>query len=703
MHYVFAPVFELNPMEMCVAGNIVMIYIEGKACWILIDLDASCTLGALAGQKVTSSAFFPPEMARRELDKLKDKPESEPETVVASKQFEMWYIGLLLLQLCTVEAPTLWPSTQGDNMVEPEDMQSLAYFWDTLKLRKLGKIKGKQWRPAADLALWLLQGKASRRPESMQDVLAHRFFSADGNLRYFESIHETMDGFVERKAEQLTASINARNSDAVKEMFEHGGVHLKMLDGSISGSTVTPIMRAAFVGHRSTVEVILDEINDSWPDEVQKEYLDQRTSLNFTAYMIACARGHEEIAELLKKKGCDVSLVNTSGENGAALLQASRSLGEDSTIASLESYLALLDQKIVVMSCPETGTLKPDGSAPFDQKVMDKVSELVKRGVVKLGFDRAGTSTAVQTEEENRKWSIAFDGTLEVTQVGGAMRSLGLESTEIELQDMVSKLKINTNGFTVKSGSGGETTILAGTIGFLDYAKIACELNKMLGEVKSFSDEYLKAQFWECARATPVDVKKQIFKLTEWWNGYQSSVKAIVKIESQGFGGTLNVTCIEGGPITQLEAAEMPRIMEEAKSDCSMSGIAVRYQITKMSYRDFVAKYEHEPGDRQQAREVANYEAGEMGDNAGPDVHTQLAEARAQLAAAQANDEELASVVAAKDEELAAKDEELAAKDEELAAKDEELAAKDEELKQLRAQLERLEGVPPQRPDKDVQ
>jgi chromosome segregation ATPase len=162
--------------------------------------------------------------------------------------------------------------------------------------------------------------------------------------------------------------------------------------------------------------------------------------------------------------------------------------------------------------------------------------------------------------------------------------------------------------------------------------------------------------------------------------------------------------------------------MEEAKSDCSMSGIAVRYQITKMSYRDFVAKYEHEPGDRQQAREVANYEAGEMGDNAGPDVHTQLAEARAQLAAAQANDEELASVVVAKDEELAsvvaakdeelasvvaAKDEELAAKDEELAAKDEELAsvvaAKDEELKQLRAQLERLEGVPPQRPDKDVQ
>ena len=95
---VYASVFELNPTEMCVAGNIVMIFIEGKAFWILIDLDASCNLGAPAGQKVTSSAYFPPEMARRELDILTDKPDSEIELVEASVQFEMWYIGLLLLR-----------------------------------------------------------------------------------------------------------------------------------------------------------------------------------------------------------------------------------------------------------------------------------------------------------------------------------------------------------------------------------------------------------------------------------------------------------------------------------------------------------------------------------------------------------------------------------------------------------------------------
>ena len=86
-----------------------------------------------------------------------------------------------------------------------------------------------------------------------------------------------------------------------------------------------------------------------------------------------------------------------------------------------------------------------------------------------------------------------------------------------------------------------------------------------------------------------------------------------------------------------------------------------------------MAKYEHEPSDRQQAREVTNFE-GEVGDNARPDVHAQLAEARAQLAA--------------KDEELA-----------QLAKKDKELTAKDQEIALLKAQLQKLqppkEGVPP--------
>ena len=74
-----------------------------------------------------------------------------------------------------------------------------------------------------------------------------------------------------------------------------------------------------------------------------------------------------------------------------------------------------------------------------------------------------------------------------------------------------------------------------------------------------------------------------------------------------------------------------------------------------------------------------------------------------ELAATAAAKEELAATVAAKDGELAgalAAKEELAAI---AAANEKELAAQHGELELLRAQLARLEGVPPQRPTADPQ
>ena len=74
--------------------------------------------------------------------------------------------------------------------------------------------RGKEWSIAADLCLWCLQPNASRRPHNMKDVLQHRFFNSDGQLHYFESVQDTVDGFVRQQAKELTASINASNSDA---------------------------------------------------------------------------------------------------------------------------------------------------------------------------------------------------------------------------------------------------------------------------------------------------------------------------------------------------------------------------------------------------------------------------------------------------------------------------------------------------------
>eukprot|EP01045_Picozoa_sp_COSAG04_P004677 COSAG04_NODE_208_length_20334_cov_13.999852_1_plen_2534_part_10 len=263
-------------------------------------------------------------------------------------------------------------------------------------------------------------------------------------------------------------------------------------------------------------------------------------------------------------------------------------------------------RKRVVMSSPEWGTLDADGGSQrmaagadakdvFNQHVMDKVSELQQLEFVKLGFDRAGTSTAVESAEEKQKWADAF------------------------------------------------------------------------------------------APGVTLEEQKAIFKVTDWFYGYQTSVKQAVKLEAQGFSGVLDIICIKGGPITQLEAEEMDRIMREAASDCAKSGIAVtaegdgakkgggcEYVITKLSYHDFLREvsysdYMKEVSDEQLPElepeqedepelvhgDVA--EAADEGDEARHgdvvgsegDVHAQLAQAKAALAQAQ--------------EELAAQAKELAA------------------------------------------
>ena len=297
------------------AGNIVKIVIEGTAFWILIDLDASCNLGELAGQKVTSTAFFPPEMARRELN---NKPESDIEIVPASKQFEMWYLGLLLLQLCTKDAPTLWQSTQADNILEAEDMQSLAHFWDALKVQKVSKIKGKQWAPAADLTLWLLQEKASRRPESMSVVFDHKFFTDGGSLRFLKSVDETMNDFEQRQARELATAIEgvptAGSNARVKEVLDAGGAHVNL---ALEGSTVLPIHRAARLGLVELIDLLLAEVHrEAWP-----RVLDTQTEFNFTALHWCVVYGVDDhdgryaaVADKLIVSGADTSLVNNRGK-----------------------------------------------------------------------------------------------------------------------------------------------------------------------------------------------------------------------------------------------------------------------------------------------------------------------------------------------------------------------------------------------------
>ena len=54
----------------------------------------------------------------------------------------------------------------------------------------------------------------------------------------------------------------------------------------------------------------------------------------------------------------------------------------------------------IVVSCPERGSLKPDGSGPYEQEVMTKLMELQGLGRIKIAFDRAGTSNANKEDEK---------------------------------------------------------------------------------------------------------------------------------------------------------------------------------------------------------------------------------------------------------------------------------------------------------------
>ena len=260
-------------------------------------------------------------MARHELDRtVLNRSAEDIEGVMASEQFELWYFGLLLLQMCTKNAPTLWQCDQADNILDDSDLRLAAYFWDSIKLERIGKIPEK-WEAAADLVLWCLQAVPSRRPQNMQQVLAHKFFDAAcGTLRFLTSPDEAWKKFMQRRAADLHAAITEQNRTRLRELITASGAGFSMIDQSIYGSTVLLLHRAAFAGGAEVMRMLLVEISDGWPEDVKRQVLDCRTRLDSTPLMIASHCGHIEVAELLKDKGCSIHLANASGKSAEKIL-----------------------------------------------------------------------------------------------------------------------------------------------------------------------------------------------------------------------------------------------------------------------------------------------------------------------------------------------------------------------------------------------
>ena len=120
---------------------------------------------------------------------------------------------------------------------------------------------------------------------------------------------------VQRHAAALHAAIEGKDSTTVRELFSLGGVHINMILDNTHGSRIRPLDRAAFTGDAKVMCVLLNEIPETWPSDVKSDVLDARTDLGYTPYMLACQCGHTEVAQQLPTKGCDDTLMNSSGKN----------------------------------------------------------------------------------------------------------------------------------------------------------------------------------------------------------------------------------------------------------------------------------------------------------------------------------------------------------------------------------------------------
>ena len=87
---------------------------------------------------------------------------------------------MCLYKMAVKDAPSLFLSTEADNIVRAPDLRQLAYTWETTRLDTVLDNAADDWADAADLVLWCLQTDPQRRPSSFSDVLDHAFLSASG-------------------------------------------------------------------------------------------------------------------------------------------------------------------------------------------------------------------------------------------------------------------------------------------------------------------------------------------------------------------------------------------------------------------------------------------------------------------------------------------------------------------------------------------
>ena len=208
----------------------------------------------------------------------------------------------------------------------------------------------------------------------------------------------------------------------------------------------------------------------------------------------AVTASHGDQTSTLQRRVCQLdSLRDANAKAAFERMQTDELAASNGDVALVALHCEV--NTVIVMSCPEKGTLNADGSAPYDQNVMDMCRKLMALNLLKVGFDFAGSSTT------------------------------------------------------------------------------------HAGDTSTFAEMTECKDMWK---------KLALCKSTRWFHSYCIASAGKMSMECQGFAGTVEVICIEGGLITMMEHQEMDKIVEDAKDDLAKNGVnECRIEIHKLTYFDF--------------------------------------------------------------------------------------------------------------------
>eukprot|EP01043_Picozoa_sp_COSAG02_P025991 COSAG02_NODE_1481_length_12389_cov_15.643857_18_plen_129_part_00 len=64
-----------------------------------------------------------------------------------------------------------------------------------------------------------------------------------------------------------------------------------------------------------------------------------------------------------------------------------------------------------------------------------------------------------------------------------------------------------------------------------------------------------------------------------------------MRLACQAFDGTVEIICLKGGLVTDVEQEEMDTIISDGKADAKISGVECQIERKDMSFRTFVQEY----------------------------------------------------------------------------------------------------------------